>query len=803
MALHAFTLAWRNLIRHKSFTIINVLGLSIGITCCLSIIVFVQYETSFDAYHHQAAQTYRVVEDFKNPEGTLHWNTTAYPLAEALRNDFQEIPLVTQAAGPLHRLFKIEDAQGNVSRYEEDRVMMVDPFYPKVFDITWLAGNPETALLQPNAAVLTETVARKFFGDAMKDNESVLGKHILLENKDELTVTGLVADAPMNSGLRYSMLIPYEFFKVNNPYFSGNWSGNYQGTTFVTLQRGQSPADLEARIATWKKKYLKPEDDKRISYALQPLAEAHNDEVYGAGPQSYTMPQKFIYAATGIAFFILLIACVNFINLATALAANRAKEVGIRKVLGSSRFGLVKQFLREHSLLIVLSLLVSLALTQLVLRYLNTALAIIDLKLALDSRVLLWALGIGVTVMLLACFYPALVMSALRPIEALKSKFSGREGRGLSLRRTLIVFQFAIVQLFIIATIVAATQMDYFRQKDLGFSKDAVLITYIHNGKDREVFRQRLLSNPAVVDVTFSSSSPMASYDYRYGTSYRLPAQPVEEGQEAEMKGADVNYLSFYNLQLLAGRNFTTVEENLKEFIVNETLLKGLGWTPEDAVGRRLTINEGEGTVVGVVKDFHNESLQEEITPCLLMNWESFLEFTSIKLADKAKLTETLPFVERTWKTTYPEGIYGYEFLDDALARKYALQQIVFQGFTSFALLTICIGCLGLYGLLSFIAIRKTKEVGIRKVLGASVRQIVTLFSREFIVLLLVAFAVAAPLAAWLMEHWLRDFAYRISLSWWMFALGAVVTLVIMLLTIGYKSVRAGMANPVDALRSE
>jgi len=802
MTLKPLTLAWRNLMRHKAFTFINVLGLSVGITCCLTITIFIRYETSFDTYHQKASRTYRVVEDFKSAEQVQHWNTTAYPLAEALRNDFKEIPLVTQAAGPLHRLFKIEDEHGNVARYE-DHALMVDPFYLQVFDFTWLAGNPETALSQPNSVVLTESIALKYFGTAMHEKQSVLGKHILLENKDELTVTGLIADAPHNTGLPYSLLIPYEFFKKNNPYFANNWSGNYQGTTFVTLEAGQSVRDLEQRMAAWKKKYLKPEDDRRITYALQPITEAHNDVVYGAGPGSYTLPQKFIYAATGIAFFVLLIACVNFINLSTAQAANRAKEVGIRKVMGSSRLGLVTQFLRENSLLLAFTLVVSLALTQMALGYINQTLAIIDLHLTMDLQAVSTAFAIGVVVMALACLYPAVVMSSYKPIEALKSRFSGGAEQGITFRRTLIVFQFAIVQIFIIGTIVVAAQMKYFKTKDLGFTTEAIVITYLHGREHDETLREQWLANSAIADVSFASSSPLRSYHDRYGTSFHLPHQAEEEGQEAEMKGTDVNYLSFYNLTLLAGRNFTTVEDSLKEFIVNEKLIASLHWTPEQAIGQRLTINEGEGTIVGVVKDFHNESLQDDITPCLLINWKPFLGVANIKIAKNQNMEATLAFIEKTWKARSPDGIYYYDFLDKTLARKYSLQHMVFQGFTAFALLAISIGCLGLYGLLSFMALRKTKEVGIRKVLGASVAQIVGLFSREFITLLVIAFVIAAPLAGYFMNAWLHDFAYRISLSWWMFALGMGLTVVIMLLTIAYKSIKSALANPVEALRNE
>ena len=798
-----FILALRNLGRQKVFSIINILGLSLGITCCLVISIFVRYELGFDHYHDKADQTYKVVQETKFAEGMKYWNTTAYPLAEAIRNDFSNVSMVTQAAGPVPRMFRVEDKSGNVFRFEEEYVLFVDPYYPKVFDFTWIQGNPETALSNTASVVLTESLAMKYFNKEMSSGHSILGRQMMLNNKDELTITGLVADAPGNTSLKFNMLIPYAFFKMHNEYSAGNWSGNYQGSTFVTIDKDQSPATLEKQLATWKKKYLKPEDDNRIDYKLVPLKEMHTNSKYGSGPRSYVMPLKMIYAAIGVALFILAIACVNFINLATAQAANRAKEVGIRKVMGSSKPGLITQFLTENIFLVSITIVFSIALTQFAIDGINQMLSIITLRLAFDGTSLFIVFIIGLLVVIFACFYPSVVMSSFRPVDSLKSKFNNKTG-GLSLRRTLIVFQFAIVQLFIIATLVVGAQMNYFKNADLGFSKeDPTIAMNMNEPKNAEVFRQRLLSNPAIKDVAFSSSSAIAEYNHHLGTSFRLPGQGEEDGMGAEEKGVDLNYISFFGLELIAGRNFLSMEEKFTEFIVNERVCRALGRTPVQMLGQRLIINEGEGTVVGVVKDFHNKSLQDDISPCIFLNSSWWLERANIKLHSTANMPDVLAFVEKQWKELYPEGVFKYTFLDESIAQNYALEELAYKGFTLFSILTIGIGCLGLYGLLSFITLRKTKEVGIRKSLGASVGQIVAMFTKEFVVLVIVAFVIAAPIAYYFMNQWLLDITYRISLSWWMFGSGVALTIVITLFTISYQSIRAARANPVDSLRNE
>ncbi|MBA4056285.1 MAG: hypothetical protein C0490_16340, partial [Marivirga sp.] len=449
------------------------------------------------------------------------------------------------------------------------------------------------------------------------------------------------------------------------------------------------------------------------------------------------------------------------------------------------------------------TIFLSVALTQLAISEINGMLSIIRLQLSLDWNAIGFTLVIGIGVILMACLYPAIVMASYRPVEALKNKINSSTG-GLSLRRSLIVVQFSIVQLFIIGTLVVGAQMNFLRHKDMGFSKkDPVLITNMNELDKSEVFRQKLLTNPAIKEVSFSSSGPVSDYSHHYGTSFRLPGQREEDAQDAEEKGVDMNFIPFYQLELLAGRNFSSVQESFNEFIVNEQVIKAFNWTPEEAIGRKVIINEGESTIVGVVRDFHNNSLKDEISPCFLLNSTAWLDRSNIKLHNDRNLSEVLPFIEATWKEIYPEGIYNYTFLDEVLAKNYALEQLIFSGFTTFSVLTIVIGCLGLYGLLSFVTIRKTKEVGIRKVLGASVSQIVSMFGKEFVVLVFVAFVFAAPFCYYYMDQWLNGFAYHIDLSWWMFASGVIITICITLFTISYQSIKAALANPVDALRNE
>lgn len=796
-----FKIALRHLVKNKLSSFINIFGLTLGISVCITVLIFVRYESTFDAFHKNSEKTFRVVQHNQLPDQILYWNTTAYPLAEALRNDFPEIELVTQITGPVSRVFEVEDAVKNENRFEEPQVLFVDPFYAKTFDLAWLAGDKNTALNGMNSVVLTETLAKRYFGLNATNFQSALGKTILLQNKDPLTITGVVETPKGNSDHQYNMLIAYEFFKVNNTYFSENWSGNYQGTTYVVLQDPSLKTSFESKIAAWKSKYLNPKDNKRISYHLQPLKEIHNETRYGPSPGGYIIPKHILNIATVVAFFILLIALINFVNLVTAQSFSRSKEVGVRKVMGSKKYHLILQFVLENGLVIFLAAILSIAVVRWLLNLLNSNLTVIDLNLAFQWHHLLYLLAVVVLAILIAAMYPAIILSGFKPIQALKNKFNTSKKTSFDLRKSLVTFQFVVVQLFVIAAIILAFQMDHFEKSELGFNRDAVIITAAPDPAKSEIYKEKLLAEGAISKVAFGSGPPMAVNGIQFGTSYRLPEQNEDAALNAEMKIGDVNYLDFYDLELLAGRNFTTNKEGFDEFIVNETFLKSFGWSPNESIGQRIQINEGLATIVGVVKDFHNNPLQYDISPCIILNWTYYLDNAFIKVNESNY--SALETIKRNWEETYFNTIYKHQFLDDAIAMEYTVENMIFTGFSVFSVLAILIGCLGLFGLMSFVVARKRKEIGIRKVLGASLFENISFFSKTYFRLVILSFAIAAPIVYYFMGLWLESFEYRIELSFWMFLFGGVLTFLIAMATCSFQSIKASRANPIIALREE
>ena len=790
--------AWRNLSKNKASVLINIFGLSIALSSCLVILIFVNYESNFDQHYKNNDTTYRVVQHTQYPNETLYLNTTAYPLAKALRDDFPEIDLVTQTAGPIKREFKVEDDNKNVRLFEEASVLFADSHFLKVFDTKWLAGNPANALEKYGTVILTAQVAQKYFGVDPTNYASILGKTILLNSKDPLVVTGVIENPSPQSNQRYTMLVPYTFFEKNNPYPSQNWSGNYRGTTFLVLKNKELKTALETKISNWKKKYLKPEDDKRISYFLQPLSEIHNETTYGSGPGGYIMPKKILRIAYIVAFFILIIAIVNFVNLITAQSASRSQEVGIRKVLGNTKTGLITQFIFENSLLIIITLGVALGISKLMINRLNILLDSIQLSLQLEWHHVGLIMAIGIITIGLAAIYPAFILAAFKPVEALKNVFNYKKANGFSMRKALVTFQFIIVQIFVVASIVIALQMNYFKNEETGFASEAVIITPVPQFSKLDVYRNSLLQNNSITEVSFGSGPPMGINDFSLGTNYKIPQESINEAKEAEMKIGDINYIDFYKLELLAGRNFTENKNRFDEFIVNEKLIKSYDWTPEEAIGKKLIINEGEATIVGVVKDFHNLSLQYDITPCVLLNWNAFQQLAFIKTS-KNELT----FIEDSWKDTFNDAVYTYSFLEDDMAREYTVERLVFTGFSVLSILAISIGSLGLLGLMSFITLRKAKEISIRKVLGANTVQNISFLSKEFILLIGLAFVIAAPLSLLFIKSWLKGFAYSIQLSPWMFLFGGIITLIIAIFTSSFHAVKAAIQNPIKNLKTE
>lgn len=804
MLKNYFKTAWRSLVRNKSYTIINITGLAIGIAACLLIFLVINFETSFDNYHQKKDHIYRILSKRTSSEGVKIRASMPIPLEKDLRIDFPQLPLVTSALHDDGKQISINDNSGRVKKFKEDDTYIVEPQFFSVFDFAWLAGNKKNALTEPNTVVLSEQVAKKYFGSWDK----AMGKTITYEKNLDLKVTGILKDQPANTDLPVTLAISYATIKSTD-YKSNmeDWGSNFGShNCFVVLPDNISEARFNQDLVAFLKKH-KPEDYKKEALLLQPLTEMHYDT--RAGLFSGEVFSRDLIKALGlIGLFLLVIACVNFINLATAQAVNRSKEVGIRKVLGSRRNQLILQFLSETFIITLFAVLVAIALSEAALPSLNKLLEVkLNAGFITDPLILLFLGGVLIAVTLLSGMYPSMVLSGFNPIAALKNKISRGKSSGITLRRSLVVLQFGIAQVLVIGTIVIISQVDHFKNSSLGFDKDAVItVTLPGDSVSRlsmKALRNQILEQPGIKDLSYSFSSPSDNASWGTRITYNNAAE--ESDFRVNLKWADVEYFKLYNLKFVAGRPYVK-SDTVREYVVNETLLKNLGVTnPKDAIGKTINIwgdKKLTAQIVGVVKDFNVSSLREQIPAVLMASWNDQYSIANIKL-NPANMKPTLANIEKVWTATFPENIYEYKFLDQKIANFYKKETQLSQLYKIFAGMAIFISCLGLYGMVSFMAVQRTKEVGIRKTLGASVSHIVYLFSKEFTLLILVSFAISAPIAWYFMQLWLQEFTYRIYLGAGIFIMSISLSIIIAWATVGYKAIKAALVNPVRSLRSE
>ncbi|MBD0332012.1 MAG: ABC transporter permease [Chitinophagaceae bacterium] len=795
--------ALRNLNRNKSYILINVLGLSVGIAACILIFVVVKFETSFDNFHSKKDKIYRIASEFHGQDGISYSGGISFAVAPAVR---REIPKAQEVAS----IFKsgndqitiVEDGK-TIKKFTED-VYFAEPEFFKMFDFDWLSGNAKT-LTEPNTAALTLKIAEKYFGDW----KLAIGKTIKRNNDDKqvLRVTGILKDVPENTDFPLGVVASYATLQNTNIKRNmEDWVSTFgQAYSFVVLSPGYSPAKFAADVKAIANKY-KPEDARKDAYVAQPLSEMHYDEEFGNFTQR-TFSKSIITAITLIGLFLLIIACVNFINLATAQAVNRSKEVGVRKVLGGNRGQLVFQFLSETALITLAAVILGVVIAVTTLPFVNRFLGVQMAMNFINSPLLiLFLLIVLVLVTLLSGFYPAMILSGFNPITALKNKVTAKMVGGISLRRALVVLQFAIAHVLIIGTIIVASQMDYFRNASLGFDKEAIVTVPVPNDSVSQTkvdyLRNSLLKNSDIKDVSFSFASPSA--EGNWNSVFMFDHSTKNTDFSANLKWADAEYFKMYKLQFVAGKPYET-SDTVHGFVVNETLLKKLGITnPADAIGKELNFWDRTivAPIVGVVKDFNSYSLREPVAPVVLGSWKRFFQTINIKI-NPSKAKPTLAFVEKLWNNTYPEYVYSYQFLDEAIANFYRQENQLSLLYKIFAAIAIFISCLGLYGLVSFMAVQRTKELGIRKILGATAANIVYLLSKEFSLLIIVAFIIAGPFAYYIMNKWLQNYTYRIGISLWIFLLAIIGSMVIAWITVGHRAIKAAMANPVKNLRTE
>jgi len=802
-----FKTAFRNLKRNKSYALINTLGLAVGISACLLLFLVVQFENSFDNFHPKKKNIYRVGTEFHNQDGISYSDAISFPVANSIRIDFpqvKEVASIFRNGGQI----TIENSGAQSKKFSIDNFYYTEPEFFSMFNFGWVAGSAQTSLNNPNNAVITQATAEKFFGDW----KTALGKTIKYDNKTLFKITGILKDCPANTDFPLSIVVPYS--ALQNTRIANNmkdWVSTFGGAyTFVVLPDGLSVDKFNGQLITFAKKH-KPAEYAKDRFVLQPLSEIHFDDRFGNFNQ-HTFSHALINALSLIGLFLIIIACVNFINLATAQAVNRSKEVGVRKVMGSNRYQLAMQFLGETALIVLSALIIAIFIAAAVLPFLNKLLEVqMTLNFYSNPALLAFVFIVGVAVTLLSGIYPAIVLSGFNPITALKSKIlkskiTAEMVGGISLRRGLVVLQFAIAHILIIGMILVVSQMNFFRNASLGFNKASILNVPVINDSINltklDFIRNQLLANPDIQNVSFSYGSPSA--DNNWSSDFKFDHSAKTTDFAANLKWADPEYFKTYNLQLVAGRAFAA-GDTVREFVVNETLLKKLGIrNPKDAIGKEINFWDGRkvANIVGVVRDFNVYSLREPMTPVVLSTWKGVYRTINIRIKPGAEKA-VLPFIEKLWTSTYPDYLYEYKFLDETIVNFYKQEDQLAQLYKIFAGIAIFISCLGLYGLVSFMAVQRTKEVGIRKVLGASVRNIIYLLSKEFTILIIIAFVISAPIAYYIMHEWLKNYTYRIPLSASIFLLAIISSMVIAWLTVAHRAINAALANPVKSLRSE
>ncbi|MEO5681404.1 MAG: ABC transporter permease [Chitinophagaceae bacterium] len=796
MLKNYFKIAWRNLNRNKSYAAINVTGLSLGIACAILIFTLITYHLSFDTYHKNSKRVYRLVTEWHD-ETVGHSAAVPQPLGKAFRNDYSFAEKTARVVDYENTLIALQGTDNK--KFKEERgVVFAEPAFFDIMDFPLLKGNRQTVLVQPNEALVTENIAHKYFG-----KEEAMGKTFRFNNNINFTITGILKDLPPNTDRRQEIYLSYANLREHNPWLAGDssWGGVYSGSQCYTLLKpAVNAAQVNKGLQQTIKKYYSGRDLKVWQFKLQPLADVHfNPDFDGYADK------KYLWALFFIAVFLIVTACVNFINLATAQALNRSKEIGIRKVLGSLPTQLFWQFIAETALITIVAVLLACGIAQLSLPWLNQLFnSNMSLHLFTGWQLPVFLMLLTVIVIFLSGSYPGLVLARFQPIMALKSKLSQKHIGGFSLRRVLVVTQFAISQILIIGTIVIASQMHFSKSADLGFKKDAIVMLPLpaHDKVKMNTLKTRISGIGGVEKISLCWQAPAASSNNNTGVRYDNRTEDEHWG--INLKSADDQYLSTFGVALAAGRNIFP-SDTLREFLVNETFVKKLNLkTAQEVIGKMLSINGGSQTapIVGVVKDFYNYSFHNEISPiCIMAGFNNYAN-CAVKI-NTANIKPALASFEKIWNETYPDYLYNYQFLDERIKNFYEMDSIMLKLVESFAGIAILIGCLGLYGLVSFMAVRKTKEIGVRKVLGADIKNILWLFGKEFSRLLLVAFVIAAPLAWWAMHVYLKDFTYRISIGPGIFLLSIFATFVIAAITVGYRSMKAATVNPVISLRSE
>ncbi|MCF2489270.1 ABC transporter permease [Dyadobacter sp. CY347] len=799
MLAHYLTLSLRRMWRQRQVNAIRVLSLALGLASGLVIFLVVNYMFSFDRHHPHMDCSYWVVTDVKR-ENVMPTDAAPRPLADELRRNYPFIENATRLETVFGRTISVPNGKkGWTKKFNEARnVCFAEPQYFNHFLVEWVSGNAATALSSPNTIVISERYAQKYF-----DQAEPIGRTLRLDNRVNLTVTGIIKNPPANTQLRYDALISYATIPgLEQSGGMQDWEG-LQSMCFVLLREGTNPAQLASALEEVRKKNLSAEKAAQFAYHMLPLADLNHE-------RSGMAPRPVLYALIAVGLLLVFASCINYVNLATAQALQRSQEVGVRKIIGSSQFQLVRQFMLETVMLTFFAVIISLMLTQLAMPLVNQTLAkqvdmlhpaisILDL---LHPKSLQWFLALLAAVILLAGLYPALVLSRFNPTQALAGQLTTQTVGGFTIRRTLITGQFILSQLFLIIVLVISAQLKHMQKVDWGFNHERKLTVWLSRGNAApyDQLRQSWLQLPGVESVTYASDPPASPYNQPTPFNYHIASKP--EPFETRLRAADEYYLSSFGLTLVAGRNFRSTDTTAQEVIVNETLVRQLGVLPSNVVGKRMRVKDADRIIVGVVKDFRIGDLHQPVLPTTIVHDLGHTMMAVLTLSPTYPQA-TLKGIEQVWDEVMPHYVYKADRLDDMLGSFFDIEQLLAGFVQIFAFIAMAMSCLGLYGLVTFMAEGRAKEIGVRRILGARTRQLLWIFGKEFGRLILIAFVVAAPLGWWLTGSWLQQYAHRITTSGWLLAATLCITALITALTILGHAFKAVMQNPIKYLRAQ
>ena len=788
-------IAWRNLVKRKGFSFINILGLSMGFGCSILIFLFVQYHLQFDNFHQNAERIYRV--NTEEHRDLIDYEAAVPPgFAHAFKQDYDYAEIVAKSADRDNWLITIEE-NGTKKQLKADLAFTETGFF-KIFNYPLVDGSNNAPISEPNTALITEQMAQKMFGD-----EDPVNKTFVLENGETIKVTGVLKNLPKTTLTQAQVFLSFDTLKSYDEFMSSeSWGGiNSSLHCYALMRPNQDIAKIEEQLQGYVKKF-RPNSKNVHHYKLQALKDIHFDDRYSGG-----IDAKSLWIFSLIGLFILVVASINFINISTAQSINRSKEVGVRKVLGSYKRELFWQFMAETFIVSILALVLGIALCLLVLPSFNTAFGLeLSFKELLNVTFLGFVVLLLALVTLLAGSYPGVLLARIAPVLALKRKLSHNDTGGYLTRKTLVVTQFVISIVLIIGSIVVGKQLKYAIKSDLGFAKDGIVMVEIPEQIETTQLlglKERILQNSGVENLTACFASPGAGNN-SWGTSVKFNNRPESEEFSMQVKAGDIDYLKAFDIDLVAGRNFY-VKDSVDEILVNEDFVQKVGVSdPQEILGSHININDGlaKGTIVGVVADFHDGDFHEKISPIFIAPEPRLYNELAIKI-NMASAKNALQHIENEWSAAFPDYVFEYDFLDDRVAELYQTEQRFLSLIGIFSGLAIFIGCLGIYGLILFFVVQKTKEIGIRKVLGAGITNLVGLVMQDFLKLILIAGIIATPIAWYFMNQWLENFEYRTSLNWWIFVLAVVIIMAITLLTISYQAIKAAIANPVKSLRIE